>query len=123
MKTLAALIFGGLFSSSLGCAIESAESAAPTVPTVPTASVAVSNLDEAVARYGDGNNQLPNHVPVLDETGMFTTVSAHGFIDLGNAFFQDLGGNGRRCVSCHVPTAGWTITPQALQQTFEATDG
>jgi hypothetical protein len=39
------------------------------------------------------------------------TASAHGFIDLGNEFFQELGANGRRCVNCHVPTVGWTVTP------------
>jgi hypothetical protein len=54
---------------------------------------------------------------------VFTTVSSHGFIDLENGFFQDLGSNGRRCVSCHVPTSGWTVTPRQLQETFEETDG
>src|SRR5512140_902446 len=120
MKRLTALVFGSLFSSSLGCAIESADS---TASTVPIATANVRDLDEAVVRYADDHNLLPNHVPVFDETGVFTTVSAHGFIDLDNAFFQDLGSNGRRCVSCHVPTVGWTITPSQLQQTFETTDG
>jgi hypothetical protein len=54
---------------------------------------------------------------------VFTTVSTHGFIDLNNEFFQDLGTNGRRCVSCHVPTAGWTLSPRQLQTVFNATDG
>jgi cytochrome c peroxidase len=86
------------------------------------ASVA-SDLDEVVARHCDNKDQLPNNVPVGDDTGVFTTVSAHGSIDLGNEFFQDLGSNGRRCVSCHVPTSGWTLTPKALQTVFDATDG
>jgi cytochrome c peroxidase len=58
-----------------------------------------------------------------DATGVFTTVSSQGYIDLGNEFFQDLGSNGRRCVSCHVPTAGWSITPAQLQAVFDATAG
>jgi cytochrome c peroxidase len=82
-----------------------------------------SELDAVVARHGDTRNHLPNNVPMFDKTGVFTTVSAHGSIDLTNEFFQDLGSNGRRCVSCHVPTVGWTITPRQLQGVFDATDG
>jgi hypothetical protein len=87
-------------------------------------STAASDLDAVLARHGDDeHNRLPNNVPVGDSTGVFTTVSSHGFIDLNNEFFQDLGTNGRRCVSCHVPTSGWTITPRQLQTVFDATDG
>jgi len=83
-----------------------------------------TQYDEIVARCGgDHGNELPNHTPVADESGVFTTVSAHGSIDLDNEFFQDLGTNGRRCVSCHVPTVGWTITPKQLKATFDQTDG
>jgi cytochrome c peroxidase len=86
-------------------------------------SVESADLDVVVARHCDDYNQLANNVPVADATGVFTTVSAHGSIDLGNEFFQDLGTNGRRCVSCHVPTVGWTITPHQLKTVFDATDG
>jgi len=83
-----------------------------------------TQYDEIVARCGgDHHNELPNNTPVKDATGVFTTVSAHGSIDLDNEFFQDLGSNGRRCVSCHVPTVGWTITPTQLKATFDQTDG
>src|SRR6185369_17770614 len=87
-------------------------------------STAASDLDAVFARHGDDHlNRLPNNVPVGDPTGVFTTVSSHGFIDLNNEFFQDLGTNGRRCVSCHVPASGWSITPGALRAVFDATDG
>jgi hypothetical protein len=87
------------------------------------AAQAVDTFEDVAARHTDHRNRLPNHVPVRDASGTFTTVSSHGFIDLGNEFFQNLGGNGRRCVSCHVPTVGWTITPKQLQATFEETGG
>ena len=82
-----------------------------------------TQYDELVARCSTDHDRLPNHVPVRDATGVFTTVSTQGSIDLDNEFFQDLGTNGRRCVSCHVPTVGWTITPKQLQATFEQTSG
>src|SRR4051812_26888293 len=117
MKTLTVLMFGGLLSSTAGCALDASQA------DESTESTEVSDLDEAVARHCDDHNRLPNHMPVANETGVFTTVSSQGFIDLDNEFFQDLGTNGRRCVSCHVPTAGWTVTPSQLQRTFEQTDG
>jgi hypothetical protein len=83
----------------------------------------LSEYDEVVARHCDGDNQLANNVPVADATGTFTSVSSQGSINLNNEFFQDLGSNGRRCVSCHVPTVGWTITPKQLTNVFNQTDG
>jgi cytochrome c peroxidase len=85
--------------------------------------IGVGDLAAMISHYRDGRNHLPNHIPVRDSTGVFTSDSTQGFIDLNNEFFQNLGTNGRRCVSCHVPTTGWTITPGQLQATFEQTDG
>lgn len=71
------------------------------------------------------NITLPSGVLVPNSLGTSTTVSsaAKGRIDLGNAFFQDLGTNDRRCVSCHLPTAGWGITPGQMQAIFNSTNG
>src|SRR6188474_1159174 len=120
MKTLSA-VFAGLLITA-GCALETMDESQGDDAAGDTAE-AVSDLAEAVARHCDNRNRLANNVPVRNEFGISTTVSTQGYIDLDNEFFQDLGKNGRRCVSCHVPTAGWTITPKQLQATFEATDG
>ena len=66
---------------------------------------------------------LPNGVPFRNPTGFASTVSSTGSIDLTNEFFQDLGANGRRCVSCHLPSAGWTIVPSQVQEVFNRTRG
>ena len=66
---------------------------------------------------------IPNGAMVPNAHGVATTISTHGYIDLQNEFFQNLGVNGRRCVSCHVPTAGWSITPAQLRAVFELSDG
>lgn len=55
--------------------------------------------------------------------GLMGTFSTAGAIDEQNPFFQDLGTNGRRCVSCHAPDSAWTITPQDVQRRFRATHG
>lgn len=75
------------------------------------------------AQMLSGYSSLPNGLPIPNPTGLTATVSAQGSIDLTNEFFQDLGSNGRRCVSCHLPTAGWGITPVQVQLAFAATAG
>src|SRR5437867_5873509 len=58
-----------------------------------------------------------------DATGQIRTVDTNGKLDLTNPFFQDLGTNGRRCVTCHLPDQGWTITPSSVQKRFADTGG
>jgi cytochrome c peroxidase len=118
MKFAAAIALTGIFSA--GCL---ADSGTDTENQTDDTAGESTEYDELVARCSGDHNAIPNHIPVRDATGALTTVSAQGSIDLDNEFFQDLGTNGRRCVSCHVPTVGWTITPQQLKRTFELTDG
>ena len=118
MKTRSSAVLVALSASVGGCAFDTG-----TSQDADTADEQSSDLDTVVARHSDDHNRLPNHVPMFDASGTFATVSGHGFVDLSNEFFQDLGSNGRRCVSCHVPTQGWTITPHGLQTMFDATDG
>ena len=66
---------------------------------------------------------LPNLLAIPNSSGWSATVSTTGGIDLGNPYFQNLGTNGRRCVSCHLPTAGWSVTPPQLREIFDATLG
>ena len=82
-------------------------------------------LSTAEQMLGGHNGGLPSGIPVLNSFGFSTTVSTapHGRIDLDNPFFQDLGTNDRRCVSCHLPTAGWSVTPEQLQIAFVLTRG
>jgi len=67
--------------------------------------------------------RLPNNLPFPNPAGFASTISTAGHIDLANEFFRDLGANGRRCVSCHVPSAGWTIVPSQVQAIFNRTLG
>ncbi|CAN5920287.1 hypothetical protein BH11MYX3_BH11MYX3_08410 [soil metagenome] len=80
-----------------------------------------SETEQTIERHG--GLFIPNNIPMLNADGYATSVSTTGKIDLTNAFFQDLGSNGRRCVSCHLPTAGWGITPSQVQDVFNATRG
>src|ERR1041384_5596908 len=137
MKSLAIISLGGMLWTTgclQGASVDANDVDGESQADDVAASAAAGELgddegetfEDVVARHCDSNdtsNRIPNNVPVHDKTGTFTSVSTQGFINLDNEFFQDLGGNGRRCVSCHVPSVGWTVTPKQLQQTFEETDG
>src|SRR5262252_11149820 len=64
-------------------------------------------------------------------TGELTFPNANGAIAIigvdeptaGNPFFQPLGTNGRRCVTCHQPAQAWSVTPAELRDRFDRTDG
>lgn len=68
-------------------------------------------------------DKLPNMFTSSNAHGKDATYSTAGFIDLTNPFFKSLGSNGRSCASCHIPSQGWTITPQGIQAIFDKTAG
>jgi cytochrome c peroxidase len=62
-------------------------------------------------------------VLAVNEAGIAQTVTPTDFIDTKGPFFQSIGINGRACVSCHVATQSWTITPAGVRERFERTKG
>ena len=67
--------------------------------------------------------KIPTPLVTLDSSGTISTVSKTGSIDLNNPFFKNLGSNGRTCLSCHVPTQGWTVSPPDIVFRFLTTLG
>ena len=56
-------------------------------------------------------------------TGTSRSFSSNGALDTRNPFFQNLGSNGRSCITCHQADQGFSITPAGVQQRFDATGG
>lgn len=56
-------------------------------------------------------------------TGAASTFFTAGGLDTDTLFDQAVGTNGRRCITCHVPSAGWTLVPADVQARFEASGG
>jgi hypothetical protein len=66
----------------------------------------------------------PGVLDTPDPAGVLRTITLDGApLDLTNPFFQGLGTNGRSCNSCHVASAGWTITPAEVRERFRRTRG
>jgi cytochrome c peroxidase len=55
--------------------------------------------------------------------GQLRTLNVNGAFDLNNAFFADIGTNGRSCLTCHQPQDGWSITPATVRARFLFTSG
>src|SRR5436190_7169627 len=86
-------------------------------PAVISSMLSTISLPAAAADADPGILDFP------DSSGHAQTLNINGPLDLDNPFFQDLGTNGRRCVTCHQPNAAWTITPANLEQRFHESRG
>jgi cytochrome c peroxidase len=74
---------------------------------------------------GAGTQETPLVIPQLeidrDPGGAIATFQPNGpTITSKNAFFQDLGTNGRECDTCHVPDQAWSLSAQHVQDRFDA---
>jgi hypothetical protein len=74
-----------------------------------------------------GSQTTPATIPEFevedDASGRIATFQPGGSTGTGNAFFQNLGTNGRTCFSCHQPQDGWTISAASVSARFEASGG
>jgi cytochrome c peroxidase len=97
------------------------------VPLVVVASTLVAGMmATARVRAGSGPDLLtflPNNFPNLNPSGISTTFSTRGFVDLSGEYFQAQGTNGRSCSTCHTPQDAWSINPGTIQLLFARTNG
>jgi cytochrome c peroxidase len=62
---------------------------------------------------------IPKDELDLDPSGLTETYQPAGpTVTKNNAFFQNLGTNGRTCFSCHQPDQGWGVSAQSIQLRF-----
>ena len=76
----------------------------------------------------DTKQVTPPVIPVQthdrDPLGVISTLQSGGpTITSTNAFFQDIGSNGRTCFSCHQPQNGWGISASSVRKAFADTLG
>jgi cytochrome c peroxidase len=77
-----------------------------------------------IAFAHNANQFVPRFQEFSDPDGGFANLNLSGRTDTSkNAFFLDIGTNGRRCVTCHQASDAWTVTPPHIQDRFNATNG
>lgn len=81
----------------------------------------------AVAACGAAGAQeyesFPNNKPFVNGSGNGASYSTQGFVDASNPFNVPQGANGRSCLTCHMPEAGWSIRPMDIERMWEETGG
>jgi cytochrome c peroxidase len=78
----------------------------------------------ALALTGGSSQIVPVFQEFSDPDGRFANLNLGGPTDTTtNPFFQDLGTNGRRCVTCHQASDAWSVTPPHIQFRFDTTRG
>ena len=73
------------------------------------------------ARRAGAHEPLPAELSFSNSGGVLATSTPRPFE--GNAFFADLGTNGRSCATCHRPAQAWSISPKELADRFDRTAG
>ena len=73
------------------------------------------------ARRAGAHEPLPAELSFSNPGGVLATSTSRPFE--GNAFFADLGTNGRSCATCHRPAQAWSISPKELADRFDRTAG
>jgi len=107
--------------------------AGPSTPALaqnvqPTLAGANAHAREMRRLFPDGNQSsqatprlIPKQEIDKDPTGAVETVQPKGpTLTAKNAFFSDLGTNGRTCFTCHQPQDGWTISAEHVHDRFRA---
>jgi hypothetical protein len=85
----------------------------------------------AMRRFPDADHGAQTAPPVIsrfeldqDPAGAVATFQPGGAtFTFNNAFFQNLGTNGRTCFSCHQPQSGWTVSAANVAARFVKSDG
>jgi len=76
-----------------------------------------------VAGAAGGSDTVGPTLDLPNATGVARLYSAAGPVDVSHPFGQDLGTNGRTCLTCHAPAEGMSITPSGVRARFDASDG
>jgi hypothetical protein len=69
------------------------------------------------------NGEFPAMMPMHDPSGQIATFTSTGTINMGSAFFQNLGSNGRTCATCHQQSDAWGVSAEHVRARFMATLG
>jgi cytochrome c peroxidase len=98
---------------------------------VPAFAPGMINHMQDMRRFKDPDHGVPLPPAVIprfsidrDASGEVATFQPGGAtFPASNAFFQNLGTNGRTCFTCHQPQNGWTVSAADVAERFSASNG
>jgi cytochrome c peroxidase len=86
-------------------------------------SCVLASSEEADFELAGSEQALANNQEQTNLAGASASFSTAGAVELAGPFFESLGSNGRRCVDCHQPDQGWSITPSRIALSFARSSG
>jgi cytochrome c peroxidase len=104
---------------------------APEATSMPDFAPAMINHAHNMRRYKDPDHGSQPIPPVIDRfsvdrdpSGAIASFQPNGAtFTSNNAFFKDMGTNGRTCFTCHQPQNGWTVRASDVAKRFEKSAG
>jgi cytochrome c peroxidase len=107
-----------------------AQKAAEAAST-PAFAPAMIDHAQKMRRYRDADHGVQHTPPVIDRfrvdadpKGAIASFQPNGAtITSNNAFFKDMGTNGRTCFTCHQPQNGWGVSAGDVAERFEKSAG
>jgi hypothetical protein len=123
---MAACLVGGV--SSLAIAQQANTDADVGIPAFAPGMIAHM---QAMRRFKDPAQSVQQAPPIIpkfeidqDPAGAIATFQQGGAtFPANNAFFQNLGTNGRTCFTCHQPQTGWTVSAASVAARFADSSG
>lgn len=114
-------LLAGVPEVALARGLQSNDSAAARVGAIEHA----QKMRRLFPDIGAGIQRTPFIVPQLqidlDPSGAIATFQPNGATPTAeNAFFQNLGSNGRTCFTCHQPEDAWSVSAQHARERFDA---
>jgi cytochrome c peroxidase len=113
--------------AGLGCVVPHTAAAQDTPAFAP----GMINHMQKMRQFPDADHGAQPTPPAIlrfsldpDPSGAVSTFQPGGAtFTFNNAFFQNLGTNGRTCFSCHQPQSGWTVSAAGVAERFAASGG
>jgi cytochrome c peroxidase len=107
------------------------QAGAENAADVPAFAPGMINHMQAMRRFKDPDPSvqsspivIPRFEPNEDASGAIATFQPGGAtFTANNAFFQNLGTNGRTCFTCHQPQNGWGVSAASVADRFAASAG
>src|SRR5262249_4202918 len=131
-RNLKLFFFGAVFVCAVvgSPQISLAQKSGGTESTPAFAPVMIDHMHK-MRRYRDADHGGQHTPPVIDRfridgdpKGAIATFQPNGAtFTANNAFFKDMGTNGRTCFTCHKPENGWGISAKDVADRFERNAG
>jgi len=126
VRTFGIFVLGGILAAVGGGAPQLA--AAEEVPAFAPGMIKHMQQMRRFEDVDKGPQPTPRVIPRFaaepDPTGAVATFQPKGAtFTFNNAFFKDLGTNGRTCFTCHQPQNGWSVSAADVAKRFAASAG